>query len=212
MISIALKDNTLSETINENDYSFINEPVYILSNNTLIEAYKYKSMKIQQSLGSFSHIGKFEWKLNKNFFERRSDLHGITIKGITLTDSAEWMGLKPEWAKTATITNVIPNAYNVTKFTKGFYHEILQSFCKKLNCSVQVYQPKDRTWGGYDSAKKELTGLFKYLFTTDVDLIAAPLTVSLERHQVVNFLFPLATYKVGFAIRSNYLRTDTILF
>ena len=160
-------------------------------------------MKIKQILGYFSQDGKLRRKMDKNIFRRRSNLNGMAIKAITLPDTAKWMDFESNWDKTAKTTDVIPNAYDVTKFTKGFYHEILHSFCRKLNCSVQTYLPKDRTWGGYDSAKKELTGLFKYLLTTDIDLITAHLSLNLERFQVANFLFPLVSQKFGFAIKSN---------
>ena len=176
--------------------------MYTLSNSSLFEAYQFKSLKIRQSVGSFLQNGTFEWNLDKNIFKRRSNLNGMVIKAITLPDISKWMDFESGWEKMANITNVIPNTYNVTKFTRGFYHEILHSYCQKLNCSVQTYLPKDRKWGGFDPVKQEWTGLFKYILETDVDLIAAQLNLNLERSQVINFLFPLVIQRFGFAIKS----------
>ena len=64
-------------------------------------------MKIKQTLGYFPKDGKLRWKMDKNIFRRRSNLHGMAIKAITLPDTAKWMDFESNWDKMAKTTDVI---------------------------------------------------------------------------------------------------------
>lgn len=67
-----------------NKYSRIDEPLYFLANETLLEQYELKSTTKTNVLATL--IGKkFEWNKNysEDFFERRANFEGITLLGMT---------------------------------------------------------------------------------------------------------------------------------
>ena len=101
-------------TKNLKKYSKIDEPLYFLANETLLEHYKLKSMSKTNILGTLN--GKeFEWNREypEDFFARRANFEGITLLGMT--DVELNFNLLPEgFEKMVEVSRKVPNTYEVT--------------------------------------------------------------------------------------------------
>ena len=93
---------------------------------------------IQNKLGHFEEISyKFQWndKVNSDFFVRRSDFYGLTLKAMTEATGRQLM-LDPSYTEKAPFFSS-NQTYLVTQFTTGLYYDVLlelQKMLKKRNC------------------------------------------------------------------------------
>ena len=95
-------------------YSRIDEPLYFLSNKTLLERYELKSITKTNILGTL--IGKmFEWNKNypEDFFERRANFEGITLFGMT-DNELNFNQLSKGFENIAKDSIKVPNTYEVS--------------------------------------------------------------------------------------------------
>ena len=94
-------------------YSPIDKSLFILKNGTLSENFAIKSLKKSYKLGNI--VGKkFKWnnKMPKNVFERRGNFENLTF--IAMTDLQSPYNLLPDhWENIASISNVVPNTFEV---------------------------------------------------------------------------------------------------
>ena len=101
-------------TKNLKKYSRIDEPLYLLANETLLEQYDLKSMTRTNILGTLN--GKeFEWNREypEDFFERRANFEGITLLGMTDVE-LNFNKLPKGFEKIVNDSRKVPNTYEVT--------------------------------------------------------------------------------------------------
>ena len=97
-----------------NRYSRIDEPLYFLANETLLEQYEFKSITKTNVLGTL--IGKkFEWNKNypEGFFERRANFEGITLLGMT-ENELNFNQLQKGFEHSVKDSIKVPNTYEVS--------------------------------------------------------------------------------------------------
>ena len=93
------------------NYSRIDEPLYVLDNGTLYENYEIKFIKVSNILSrKFGNNYRWAEDMNKDFFQRRGNFHGITL--FDMVDS--WIANNnfPS-EKLNNLSDVIPNTYEV---------------------------------------------------------------------------------------------------
>ena len=61
----------------------INQPIYFYNQDTheVMESYTINNYKIHRNIGKVTKSG-FEWTMNSNFLQRRSDFHGLILKAM----------------------------------------------------------------------------------------------------------------------------------
>ena len=97
-----------------NRYSRIDEPLYFVANETLLERYEFKSINKTNVLGTL--IGKkFEWNKNypEDFFERRANFEGITLLGMT-ENELNFNQLQKGFEHSVKDSIKVPNTYEVS--------------------------------------------------------------------------------------------------
>ena len=100
-------------TKNLKKYSKIDEPLYLLANETLLEQYKLKSMTKTNILGTLN--GKeFKWNREypEDFFERRANFEGITLLGMTDVE-LNFNQLPKGFEKIVKESRKVPSTYEV---------------------------------------------------------------------------------------------------
>ena len=110
-----IKRSWIIVTEKPNGYSRIDEPLYFLSNKTLLERYELKSITKTNILGTL--IGKmFEWNKNypEDFFERRANFEGITLLGMT-DNELNFNQLQKGFENIAEDSLKVPNTYEVLR-------------------------------------------------------------------------------------------------
>ena len=95
------------------NYSRIDEPVYILDNGTLYEHYEFKSLKFSNTLAK-KYGNEFKWTENtpQNIFERRGNFQNITLIAVVEPDMGQNI-LPTDFEKFAIISDMIPDTYEV---------------------------------------------------------------------------------------------------
>ncbi|CAC5420552.1 GRIK4 [Mytilus coruscus] len=71
----------------------------------------------------------------------------------------------------------------------GFTMSVLQRLAHQLNFTFQIIEPEDGQWGIKKNGS--WTGMIGLLEDRKVDIVAAPLTVTFDRSQAVDFLYPI---------------------
>ena len=91
----------------------MNEPLYILDNDTLWEQFEFKSFKKINQLATLNERG-LKWRDNmaKNFFERRGDFENFTLIGVTHPKMG-YNILPKDLSKIAKNSTIVPNTYEV---------------------------------------------------------------------------------------------------
>ena len=78
---------------------------------------------------------------------------------------------------------------------------MLKVFSEKLNFTIREFQRNDDVWGKIDPVTNEWSGMVKNLIDQEADLITGNLCYLRNRLEVIDFLQPLNTINLGFAIR-----------
>ncbi|XP_071165594.1 probable glutamate receptor isoform X1 [Mytilus edulis] len=71
----------------------------------------------------------------------------------------------------------------------GFTMFVLQRLAQQLNFTFRIVEPEDGQWGIKKNGS--WTGMIGLLEDRKVDIVAAPLTVTYDRSQAVDFLYPI---------------------
>ena len=93
----------------------MNEPLYILDNDTLWEQFEFKSFRKINQLATLNENG-LKWRDNmaKNFFERRGDFENFTLIGVTHPNMG-YNILPKDLSKIAKNSTIVPNTYEVSR-------------------------------------------------------------------------------------------------
>ena len=170
------------------------------------EIYRINDMTIQQKLGTFDKTSyAFKWeKVQKDFVERRSDFHGITLRAMTETTGNE-IALYPNFTQMATFFSN-NETYLVTDYVYGIFHDVLMALQKQLNFTTVLYKRKEIAWGfvyPQNDGTFEATGIVGDLFFNKVDMVVAPLAIFYRRALYIDYLLPLTQKVIGIYIPSS---------
>ena len=177
-----------------------------LSSNEVFEFYKINSFSVKTRLGRLNEeSGQFKWnhKVNADFFIRRFDFYGTTLKGMT-EETGKQLILDPRYCEKAPY---FPNnqTYLVTDFTMGLYYDVLLEVQKMLNFTTKLYKRKEISWGfvyPQGNGTFEAEGIVGDIFFGRADLIVAPVTLYLRRALYIDYLPPLTQKNIGLYISS----------
>ncbi|XP_063446900.1 glutamate receptor ionotropic, delta-1-like [Mytilus trossulus] len=89
----------------------------------------------------------------------------------------------------------IENNNNVTTYT-GFCFDILNEMAKRFNFSYKVVQPPDGQYGG-PKEDGTWTGMVGMIMRGEIDIAAAPFTITCIRESVIDFTVPIMEDGVG---------------
>ena len=180
--------------------------VYYVDQQTkeAFESYEINDVQVKTKLGRFDEkTNKFQWEdIETEFMKRRSDFHGIEL--TAMTEASGLINIDPAYKQDLNF-HKSKDAYLVTDFVSGLYHEILLELEKKLNFTTSIYKRKDGGWGFvYPSVNGSFTatGMVGDLFFNRADLVVASLTMMLRRALYIDYLLPLTKEDVGLYIQS----------
>ena len=96
-------------------YSRIDKPLYVLSNGTLWEHFKFNTLQRSNSLGK-SYDREFKWNRNMSTYllKRRGNFENLTLIGMTAPEMS-YNQLPKNWKSIANIFDIVPNSYEVEK-------------------------------------------------------------------------------------------------
>ena len=178
----------------------INQKVFILKKDSqeIYEAYTINNFVIKKKLGKIDVItNQFQWEvnINRNFIKRRSNFHGLLLKGVVqfsgldMNANASYLVNAPFFSSNGT--------YEVTGFTYGLFNDVLDILQDCLNFTTVLYKRKDVAWGyiyPQPNGSYVGTGLIGDIFFGNADIAVAPLTSVIDRAIFVNFLPPIKPY------------------
>ena len=174
----------------------IDQKVFIFTNDTqeIYETYTINNFIVKKKLGYVDSISNnFKWNgnVNPNFIKRRSDLHGIILKGMV-----EFSGLNMNANSSyRQMAPYFPNnqTYQVNDFTYGLFHDILEILQDGLNFTTILYKHKNVNWGSVrpqPNGSFEGTGIVGDLFFKRADIVVASLHNRIDRALFIDFLPP----------------------
>ena len=154
---VILLQNPDSKTILNLVTTSIDERVFFinLSSKEVFEFYKINDFPIQNKLGHFEELSyKFRWndKVNSDFFVRRSDFYGLTLKAMTEATGRQLI-LDPSYLEKAPFF-LSNQTYLVTQFTTGLYHDVLLELQTMLNFTTVL--TKEEKLHGDSFIRKEM--------------------------------------------------------
>ena len=92
----------------------------------------------------------------------------------------------------------------------GEFQDILGIFSDHLNFKIQQFKRLDGAWGSLNKETGEWNGMISNLKNGEADMITATLTICCQRTQAVDFLWPMATQNLGFAIKRWYFKFEAV--
>ena len=212
------KKDTFNKIFSESHLK-IDQPIYFYKEDTqeVYEKYNINDRIITRKLGKATANG-FEWmnSVSSNFIKRRSDFHGLILKGMTdfegtdmraddsyLTSASYFAGIYTFYhsfkRKTLHISVTILNTtifsendtYLVNGYTSGLFQDVLDVLESQLNFSTLLYKRKTTFWGSFYNHPNGTvygTGMMGDIFYKNADLTVAPMGVTFVRGSFVGFL------------------------
>ena len=189
----------------------INQEIYFFkwSTNQMFETYVINGKLIKRKLGFIDQKTlEFIWESGQNpdFLQRRSNFHGVTLRGMV-----EFRGLNlnsdPKYLHN---TPFYPNnqTYLVNGYIYGLMYDILEELQTKLNFTTLLYKRKKSAWGYvYPQPNGSYigTGMVGDIFFKRSDIIVAPLAMLYKRAIYIDYLPPVTTYLCGVYIQNSDL-------
>ena len=190
--------------------TMIHQKIYLFKKTSqeIYEAYTVNNFVVKQKLGEIDVItNQFQWEFNihSDFVKRRSNFHGLVLKGVVNFSGLE-MNAHASYLKDAPyfLNN---RTYEVTGFTYGLFHDVLNILQDCLNFTTILYKRKEVAWGYiYPQANGSYvgTGLIGDVFFGKADIAVAPLTYVIDRALYVNFLPPIKPHWSAIYIPMTY--------
>ena len=97
----------------------------------------------------------------------------------------------------------------VSNLIKGQYQDFLKVFSEMLNFQVRQFRRQDGGWGSRNSDTGQWNGMVSNLKNGEADMITATINICCKRTQAVDFLWPMSTQNLGFAIKRWYFKFKT---
>ena len=178
----------------------INQKIFIFKKNSqeFYEAYTVNNFVVKKKLGEIDVItNQFQWEvnINPNFIKRRSNFHGLLLKGVVqfsgldMNANASYLVNAPYFSSNGT--------YEVTGFTYGLFNDVLDILQDCLNFTTVLYKRKEVAWGyiyPQPNGSYVGTGLIGDIYFGNADIAVAPLTIVIDRAIYINFLPPIKPY------------------
>ena len=178
----------------------INQKIFIFKKNSqeFYEAYTVNNFVVKKKLGEIDVItNQFQWEvnINRNFIKRRSNFHGLLLKGVVqfsgldMNANASYLVNAPYFSSNGT--------YEVTGFTYGLFNDVLDILQDCLNFTTVLYKRKEVAWGyiyPQPNGSYVGTGLIGDIYFGNADIAVAPLTIVIDRAIYINFLPPIKPY------------------
>ena len=199
-----------------NEQIKIDQEFYILTPSLdVYEKYTINNKFIQQKLGHFVD-GMYipEESIEQNFLKRRQNFHGFELIALTL-----------EYGNYIQIEN-LKNApyfpsnetYHVTGLVKGSLFEVWTILQNNLNFTTKIYSRMDNKWGipiqHRNGSISVPDGIIKNSMDSSADILLAPLTITYQRHLVIDYLVPLYSLATGIYIDKDSIQDslDFVVF
>ena len=187
----------------------IDQRIYFYKTETkeLFESYQMNNIYVKQKLGHVEKItNSFTWdpEINSNFIKRRSNFHGLILKGMTEFEGT-LMNARKSYLQNAPY---FPNnqTYQVNNYIYGVYHDILIILEKQLNFSTILYKRKETAWGSIRPLKNgsyAATGIVGDVFLGRTDIAVTSLIIVQDRANHVDYLIQLTDYSSGLYVQKN---------
>ena len=194
------KDTKFEELLNiVASQTDISQKVFILKQDSLeiYEAYKINQIIVKKKLGHFDLFSNnFKWQkdVNTDFIKRRSDFHGIVLKGIVGFFGLDMLSTDSEYQEKAPYFKN-NDTYQINGFTSGLIHDVMLNLQERLNFTTVLYKRKIDIWGsGLINSKNETykeNGMLGDIFFKRVDIGVVPFIMTIERANSVDFLYPI---------------------
>ena len=94
---------------------------------------------------------------------------------------------------------------------QGEFQDILGFFSGSLNFNIRQFKRIDGEWGALKKETGEWNGMISNLKNGEADMITTTLDICCKRTQAVDFLWPISTLNLGFAIKRWYLKFEKAL-
>ena len=167
----------------------------------IFESYDINGIKIQQKIAKINKEITFIWEENPNFIKRRSNFHGLHIKGLThvigiqLILDSNFEFNAPYFSKNA--------SYQVNDYVSGIYYDVLKELQSQLNFTVSIFHKCDNKVGyvkQHSNGTYEATGMIGDIFLNRADIIVGPLIMIPSRWIFVDYLTPIDFLDAGLYI------------
>lgn len=184
----------------------IHQQVFILNaaSQEIFEAYTINNVIIKKKLGQIDKTSSnFKWKhnVNPNFVKRRSDFHGISLKGMVEFGG---MNMNADLSYLEKAKYFADNeTYLITDFAHGLFHDVLLILQDSLNFSTVLFKRKESNWGYVnllENGSYEGTGIVGDVFFKRADIGAAPAFITIDRANFIDFLPPMQPFLTGIFI------------
>ena len=93
---------------------------------------------------------------------------------------------------------------------QGEFQDILRLFSDSLNFNIRQFKRIDGAWGSLNKETGVWNGMISNLKNGEADIITATLNICCERTEAVDYLWPMASQSLGFAIKCNYFKFETM--
>ena len=201
------KDKTFEALLNSvAAQTDINQKVFILKEESceIYEVYKINHVVVKMKLGFIDLISNnFKWQkdVNPDFIKRRSNFHGIVLKGMVAFEGWQMFAADSRYQEKAPYFQN-NETYQVNGFTDGLYHDILMTLQERLNFTTVLYKRKKDVWGfiHYKNGSYEGTGMMRDIFFKIADIAVAPFVMTIGRAIFVDYLYPIKAITAGLYI------------
>ena len=92
---------------------------------------------------------------------------------------------------------------------QGEFQDILRLFSDSLNFNIRQFKRIDGAWGSLNKETGLWNGMILNLKNGEADMITATINICCKRTQAVDFLWPMSTLNLGFAIKRWYFKFKT---
>ena len=176
----------------------IDQKIYFIlwSTKKTFETYQINNFNVKKQIGYIDQTNNtFNWingAEKNNFIERRSDFHGVILRGM-VEFRGSYLKADPEYLqKSPFYTN--NETYLVNGYMSGIMFDILEILQNRLNFSTLLYKRKKESWGFiYPQSNGTFTGtgMVGDIFFQRADLIVAPLGTN---HLLLSWQIPMKTF------------------
>ena len=191
---IIVVEDLMVDILMKNVNFTIDQEIFVLLKDTgrIFESYVINQIKVQRYIGTIDkHL---KWNANPDFVTRRSNFHGLHLKGLTelvegpstMFDS-NYKELAPFFKNNQT--------FLMNNYFHGICKDVLEILQSQLNFTISIYKRKDGKWGNVRKSSNGSyvgTGMIGDLISGNVDIILVFLVITLERVEYLNFLIPMS--------------------